>query len=438
MSVKGKIYTSQADLEKEQSELTVLRDTESYLKDERDNPESDTQEEIAEVNEEINRLKQQLKDLQQILKEDSSEYESLWKQNTKLYSDARKFQRKYLNLKLRRNLLRSQALVMELQAQPNIFMPPLPSGFSHFNAKHKKRVLKDRAERQRQIDAAFEPLRKNQSKQQQLTEEVTKNYREYTVNRTAQEQTIAKIKELIAKRQPTQTEVNTVRGMIQQRQNRKSKILNALRIQLENIKNSIDDLADEISRKVISQLQRLRLNFYIIVREKTVDYERTYREGQARTHGKTVQRKYPKGKFQALMDCDGFMEPNNEVVMVSIDPLKTLIPLLQESAAEIINARFHLEVGFQPEDFTIGVTNVDLGTDDLGTPPVIVQIARTTNDEQGSLRRDSRFSSLNGKDWSREVHETVMTQEEYNELIEPMTDYVGELKRLGKFRRGLI
>ena len=131
------------------------------------------------------------------------------------------------------------------------------------------------------------------------------------------------------------------------------------------------------------------------------------------------------------------MEPNNEVVMTGIDPLFTLIPLLQESAAEVINARFHLEIGFQPNDFTVGVTNVDLGTDDLGTPPVIAQIARTTNDSEGSLRRDSRFSSLNGGDWSRDLHESIsvkigvrmvtLTQEEYNELIEPMTDYKAEL-----------
>ena len=66
MSLTNKIYVSRADLLREQSELAVLKDTQAYLKDGQDNPESDTQKEIVALNEEINRLKQQLKEQREL------------------------------------------------------------------------------------------------------------------------------------------------------------------------------------------------------------------------------------------------------------------------------------------------------------------------------------------------------------------------------------
>jgi len=201
-----------------------------------------------------------------------------------------------------------------------------------------------------------------------------------------------------------------------------------------------------IKRKVKSALQRIQLNFYVIIKEKK-DAEYTRKLDRNGKKG-TVKVNYPKGKFQVIMNCDSFTEPNTDTVLVKIEPLLSLTPLMSEIACEKINEQFNIIYGFKPGklnvnsaqtgDLTIGVTNANLGAEDLGTPPELVSIARSTNDMNGEgFKRDSRFSNLNNKDWSNTIDTSIMTQSEYNQFIVDMKDYVTELKRLGKYRTGM-
>jgi len=200
-----------------------------------------------------------------------------------------------------------------------------------------------------------------------------------------------------------------------------------LTAEISRLEGEVRAAQRRIARKVVAELRRVELNFYIIVEMKTKYFRRLTAE-TVRKHGRLVQRKYPKGKFQVLYQIDSFYIAETDTVLTEIDPASTIIRRLREDAARQVEEYFH--VYFIPPQFTVGVTNVLLDMEELGRPPKKVQIARTVEPpvEAGMSPKE---------DWKKNMEEYIMTQAEYNALTAPMTDYVAELKRLGKYQEAL-
>jgi hypothetical protein len=444
-----KLYVSLSDLNNEKFELQVLRDRLTYLEDQLDeleqNPSPEISEAIKKIETDIQQLKEQVNKQQDLLKEDNKTYNSLWNQNTKLVNDIKKLRPIVSKAKSEAAVFETQNLFLESDLKRGIYVEPLPNKIGKMPLKRQKFFLKERLRKyQAQIEQVNQIVTERAQQLKQLKEKASQLNRDLSQAYINQRSLLNQLWTIINRRLPTQ---NNIYDLQREQHRLYSQIRRIENAPLTPLQQEIDEielmeyiLEKTINRKVIAGLQRIQLNFYVIIREKKeVEYERTYRPGENRSHGTKVKVKYPKGKFQCIINVDSFVEPTTDVVMGQIDPLLTLLPMLQEAAAEIINDRFHLVFGFSPEDFTLGATNAELGTDELGTPPMIISIARSTNDSISfnGLKRDSRFSDLNSKDWSASIGKYVMPQEEYNALITQMPDYKAELERLGKYRKGL-
>jgi hypothetical protein len=444
-----KLYVSLSDLKNEKFELQVLRDRLGYLEDQLEeleqNPSPETIEAIKKVEAETQQTKEQIKQQQALLIDDNKEYGLLWNQNTKLVNDIKKLRPTVSKAKSEAALFETQNIFFEADLKRGLYIEPLPHKFGKMPLKRQKFFFKERQKKyQAQIDQINKTVTERAQQLKQLKEKASQLNRDLAQAYNNQRSILNQLWAIINRRLPTQNDIYNLQREQHRLYSEIRRIRNAplapLQQELDEIELIEYILEKTINRKVIAGLQRIQLNFYVIIREKKeVEYERTYRPGETRSHGAKVKVKYPKGKFQCIINVDSFVEPTTDMVMGQIDPLLTLLPMLQEAAAEIINDRFHLVFGFSPEDFTLGATNAELGTDELGTPPMIISIARSTNDSISfnGLKRDSRFSDVNSKDWSASIGKYVMPQEEYNALITQMPDYKAELERLGKYRKGL-
>ncbi|RLI43687.1 hypothetical protein DRO59_00355, partial [Candidatus Bathyarchaeota archaeon] len=104
--------------------------------------------------------------------------------------------------------------------------------------------------------------------------------------------------------------------------------LTPLRTETARLKTEIKTAQDKISRKVTVELKRVQLNAYVVIeeREKTY-YKRRRSERTARKHGKYVKVtvRYPKGRFQSWFECDSWVIPDTETVLLEREPTYTLI-----------------------------------------------------------------------------------------------------------------
>jgi hypothetical protein len=201
-----------------------------------------------------------------------------------------------------------------------------------------------------------------------------------------------------------------------------------------NLTSQIRQLEAAISRKVVSELRRVELNLYVIIEERVKVYERAYAPGEKRSHGRIIRRHYPKGKFQCIFQLDSFIEPATDTVLTEQDPLQYFLDPANRNSIlyDAIDRLFELfTVSFAPHQFTIGVTNLMAPEADRGRPPKIINVARSVEGPvpPGASPRES---------WSEDPDEFIMSQLEYNTIIEPMTEYVEELKRLGAYQGGLL
>ncbi len=205
--------------------------------------------------------------------------------------------------------------------------------------------------------------------------------------------------------------------------------LTPLRTETARLKTEIKTAQDKISRKVTVELKRVQLNAYVVIeeREKTY-YKRRRSERTARKHGKYVKVtvRYPKGRFQSWFECDSWVIPDTETVLLEREPTYTLIkeyviPHVNDELAEKFNI-----LPFTPESFTFGETSTILSDEDLGKPPVKIKVERTVED----VKPEHTIKNP----WEEIVSEEILTQEDYNRLVSDYPDYVEELKRLGKWR----
>jgi len=209
--------------------------------------------------------------------------------------------------------------------------------------------------------------------------------------------------------------------------------LRRLESELASLRNEILTLQETIARKVVTELRRIEVNCYIIIQERVSYYERTYREGEPRTHGRIVRRKYPKGKFEVLFQLDAFVEPGTDTVIQDKDPFFFFLnPDNRESlTSEAANLLFEtFTVSFLPRQFTVGITNLLADEDEIGRPPKVIRVARSV---EGPAPPDA----FPKEDWQKDIDDYTMTQREYNEIIKLMKEYVDELKRLGRYQEAL-
>lgn len=206
-----------------------------------------------------------------------------------------------------------------------------------------------------------------------------------------------------------------------------------LRAEIAALSRKIRDLTDLIKRKVVSELRRVELNLYVIIEERVKVYERAYAPGEKRSHGKTVKRYYPKGRFQCIYQIDAFVEPNTDTVLSEQDPLRYFLDpasrnnIIQDAIDHLFE---YFTVSFVPHQFTIGVTSLMAPKGDRGRPPKIISVARSV---EGLVPSGASPQ----KSWGENLDEFIMSQLEYNAIIEPMTEYVEELKRLKSYQGGL-
>ncbi len=422
--------------------MQVIQDrilyVEDALEDAEQNPPQWIINRVKDLETQISQLEEEIGQQKQNLKEDDKEYAALWKKNVKLAAEVKRLQKLVATLTEQKTTYRAQTSLLEINLRRSIYIAPLPKNFSRLNQKQQRRLLQQLREQNRlQQNEITRLLAERDVEFSKLTAQAEKTGKEYSQARNEQSTVISQLWVIIERRIPTQEAIDKLQREITQLKRDIKDVqeepLRAYRQELDELELIETILEETINRKVVSKLQRIQVNLYVIIRERDEDVT-TIVDGQLRRRRK----KYPKGKFQVLMNLDSFIEPDTDTVLVNVDPTLTLIPLLQEAAASVVADRLH--VNFFPGEFTFGVTNAYLGTDDLGTPPEVVQVARSTNDYAGAGSiRDGRFSNLNATktDWSRDLGLPIMTQQEYNELIEPMQDYTAELKRTGHYRRGI-
>ncbi len=436
---EDRLYVSEFDVKSEQNDLlkvqsrkqTLLSQKESFSQDKLP---KEVQKEISDLNSFVDRYNSRVDVFLLELESNISEQNRLWKANVPLELDIRRTTRAIEALKLEVMKQNFKVLTEKYVADP------LPKRILSFSPKKLRRELikhrKEQALKEQQ-------WRQNLVNQLNLTKkEVSRQTQILRQQLLKQYPLIQKISDLEYAESQLTVEIKEYKRLIR---NVKAKIYRRKRSGLTPILRELLEtelieqvLSATIKRKVKSTLQRVQLNFYIIIREKkNVEYTRKDKTNKD-DKKQTVKVSYPKGKFQVIMNCDSFTEPNTDTILSNVDPLQSLLPDLKIEACETINENFTIKTPFNPGQVTVGATNADLGTDDLGTPPELVSFARSTNDAEGEgYKRDSRFSSLNSKDWESPRNSSLMSQQEYNRFIASMKDYVQELKRLGKYRTGI-
>ncbi len=417
MTEKSRLYVSRSDLLSEQAELATLKDTEIYIKDEQSNPESESNRKIDRLDDDVEASQTELTSLQQKLGEGNKEYDNLWVQAKQSADKVTRALNKFNALRTQRDNFRVSSLLQETRVRTAPSTVSLPKNFGRLNRKQQNRLLQQLRESNQQHQNTVNTfLAENQRRIQQLTTELTNARTEYNVARTHQEQVIAQLHRVIDARQPLQNQIYAIRTRIHQLQNRITRIERNLQKQLENIQDQIEDLTDQIRRKVISKLQRIELVFYKILKSTNVTEEE---EKTIPWNTNKKPKKYPKGKFQCSVYCDSFIEPTTHTILAGEDPLRTMIPFIQEACSSIIQSKFQ-GVYFSPSEFSynIGETNLILDQSSLGLPPIIKDVAR-------------KIEFDNKKDWYTDINESIMSQSEYDAYIFDMTDYKNELIRLG-------
>lgn len=202
-----------------------------------------------------------------------------------------------------------------------------------------------------------------------------------------------------------------------------------LRDQADNLYSAIqrEDSRIELKRSILKEktpptiVQRVSLNYYLIIEGGEYEYPRNkdyYRYSTPRGGIRKVRQrvKYPKGKFQAIYECDAITDPETGDIQF-IDPLATMDKYMRQDAADEITELFELGDPVKPEDLTIGQASTNPIEEEIGKPPLLVAVERTYDD---------------GNDWSQSVMEYIMTTARYDQLTTHMTEYREALRDMRK------
>ena len=168
-----------------------------------------------------------------------------------------------------------------------------------------------------------------------------------------------------------------------------------------------------------TRLNRVTLALYLIVEAGEHEYPREEPYYILhRPHYRKVRHrvKYPKGRFQSLLECDAFTDARTGEIQLGEDPLKTLLPVMREEVADEFIEEFSLKA-LNPDDLTLGEVSTIPDESALGKPPLKLKISRT--DEE------------TGREWGPPINRYIMLEPEYWALIQDMKDYLDALEALG-------
>jgi len=181
---------------------------------------------------------------------------------------------------------------------------------------------------------------------------------------------------------------------------------------------------------VEGQLQRITVNYYIIIEENTHDYPRDPNRSYRRKGGARYRNRvhYPKGAFQAYLECDAFVEGGTP--KEDKEPFKSLDAVMREDVAGEFMDEFKnptidgatnyrqndLELDPRGRDFTMGIVSIRPKGEEIGKPPFKLYIERMSEGKGG---------------WNIAVEEYLMSIEEYDRFTANMTEYRAALRRIG-------
>jgi len=174
----------------------------------------------------------------------------------------------------------------------------------------------------------------------------------------------------------------------------------------------------EILPKV--KLSRVSIALYLIIEGGEHEYPReegrryVYRKPHYRSVRQRV--KYPKGRFQSILQCDSFITPDTGELRTDIDPFKTLEGVMRAEVADEFIEEFSLKE-LDPEDLTLGVVNIVAGDEEIGKPPFKISISRTVE--------------VSGQEWKTTINRYIMGDAEYYALTREMKEYLDVLEALG-------
>jgi len=167
-------------------------------------------------------------------------------------------------------------------------------------------------------------------------------------------------------------------------------------------------------------LSRVSIALYLIIHEGEHIYPRE--EGRYyiyhRPHYRKVRQrvKYPKGKFQSVLQCDAFTDPSTGEIRRDLDPFKTLEDVMRREVADEFMEEFSLKA-VKPDDLTLGEVNIVPGEEEIGKPPFKLSISRTDGET--------------GREWKTTIQRYIMTDSEYLALTRDMKDYLEALEEMG-------
>jgi len=174
----------------------------------------------------------------------------------------------------------------------------------------------------------------------------------------------------------------------------------------------------EILPKV--KLSRVSIAIYLVIQEGEHTYPRDegrhyiYRKPHYRSTRNRVR--YPKGRFQSILQCDSFIDPGTGELRTDIDPFRTLENTMRSEVSNEFIEEFSLKE-MNPEDLTLGVVNIIPDEAELSKPPYKISISRT--DEE------------TGREWKTMINRYIMTDSEYLELTKNMKEYLETLEAMG-------
>jgi len=165
-------------------------------------------------------------------------------------------------------------------------------------------------------------------------------------------------------------------------------------------------------------LSRVSLALYLIIEAGEHTYPRdgghyTLYKPHYRKVRQTV--KYPKGRFQSILECDAFIDPSTGEIRMDLDPFKTLDGVIRAEVADEFMEEFSLKT-LNPYDLTLGETSIIPGTEEIDKPPLKLYISRT--DEE------------TGREWKTTINKYIMGDNEYLALTRGMKDYLKALEEM--------
>jgi hypothetical protein len=167
-------------------------------------------------------------------------------------------------------------------------------------------------------------------------------------------------------------------------------------------------------------LNRVSLALYLIIEEGSHEYPRepgkyyTYHKPHYRRVRHTVR--YPKGRFQSILECDAFTDPSTGEIRRNLDPFLTLEQVMREEVAMEFEEEFSLKT-VNPNDLTLGGVSIIADESEVGKSPYKISISRT--------------DEASGREWKTMIQRYIMTDSEYLALTRDMTDYLKALEALG-------